>query len=184
MDFPNFDPWNSAPSYPMPSPNFQDEVLGFDSNPAFETASTLTQVGPTQYGPHSLNASPLPHDIQPQSFQSFSDTRATNTPPMGPPTGTRKRKAATLHASDWEPYKTRIIELHIKQDLPLKEVKDKIKKEFGFTAEYVLELAIEGMFFLNSDSYELRKQDTTIPNTHKSMELGQEYQTGGDAGHC
>jgi hypothetical protein len=108
MDFPNFDLWNSAPSYPMPSPNFQDEVLGFDSNPAFETASTLTQVGPTQYGPHSLNASPLPHDIQPQSFQSFSDTRATSTPPMGPPTGTRKRKAPILHASDWELYKARI----------------------------------------------------------------------------
>jgi Clr5 domain len=54
-----------------------------------------------------------------------------------------------LHASDWELYKARIIELHIKQDLPLKEVKDKIEKEFGFIAEYVLELAIEGMFFLN-----------------------------------
>ena len=49
----------------------------------------------------------------------------------------RKRKAPTLRVDAWEPYKARIIELHIEQGLPLGKVKDTIEKEFGFTAEYV-----------------------------------------------
>ncbi|EON63691.1 hypothetical protein W97_02919 [Coniosporium apollinis CBS 100218] len=54
---------------------------------------------------------------------------------MGPPTNPRKRKAPTLRAEDWEPYKARIIELHIKQKLPLRKVKDTIESELGFKAE-------------------------------------------------
>ncbi|KAJ9636760.1 hypothetical protein H2199_007754 [Coniosporium tulheliwenetii] len=54
---------------------------------------------------------------------------------MGPPTNPRKRKAPTLRAEDWEPYKARIIELHIEQNRPLPEVKDTIEREFGFQAE-------------------------------------------------
>jgi hypothetical protein len=49
----------------------------------------------------------------------------------------RKPKAPTLRAHDWEPYKPRILELHIDQKLPLLEVKAKIEQEFGFKAEYV-----------------------------------------------
>lgn len=56
-------------------------------------------------------------------------------PPMGPPTQPRKKKARTLRADDWEPYKAQIIELHITQKLPLRKVKEMIKEEFGFTAE-------------------------------------------------
>ncbi|OCK87054.1 TPR-like protein [Cenococcum geophilum 1.58] len=54
---------------------------------------------------------------------------------MGPPTRPRKRKAPTLRASDWEPYKARIVELHIMEKRPLQEVREAIKMEFGFTAE-------------------------------------------------
>ncbi|KAF2114628.1 hypothetical protein BDV96DRAFT_647324 [Lophiotrema nucula] len=64
-----------------------------------------------------------------------SDANIVPTTPMGPPTQSRKRKAPTLRAEDWEPYRDRIVDLHITQDLPLKEVKQTMKDEFGFSAE-------------------------------------------------
>jgi hypothetical protein len=42
-----------------------------------------------------------------------------------------------LTADAWNPYKDRIVELHIEQNLPLSKVKETMEKEFGFTAEYV-----------------------------------------------
>lgn len=54
---------------------------------------------------------------------------------MDTPTRPRKRKAPTLQAEAWEPYKARILELHITQKLPLKLVKEAIESEYGFTAE-------------------------------------------------
>jgi hypothetical protein len=64
-------------------------------------------------------------------YPSFTRTSSV------PPSETRKWKAQTLRVEDWEPYKSRIMELHIEQDLPLREVKDAIQKEFGLEAEYV-----------------------------------------------
>ncbi|RAR02066.1 TPR-like protein [Stemphylium lycopersici] len=54
---------------------------------------------------------------------------------MGPPKQPRKPKAATLRAADWEPYKKRILELHIEQKKPLHEVKKIIEEEYSFQAE-------------------------------------------------
>jgi hypothetical protein len=51
--------------------------------------------------------------------------------------GSRKRKAPTLRDVDWEPVKRRIIELHITQNISLPDVKERVKKEFGFEATYV-----------------------------------------------
>jgi hypothetical protein len=59
---------------------------------------------------------------------------------MRPPDRPRKRKAATLRADDWEPYKKRILDLHIEQKRPLPEVRQTIKKEYGFEAGYVASL--------------------------------------------
>lgn len=56
---------------------------------------------------------------------------------MGPPDRPRKRKAATLRADDWEPYKKRILDLHIEQKMPLRKVKELIEEKYGFKAEYV-----------------------------------------------
>jgi len=56
--------------------------------------------------------------------------------PMGPPARPRKRKAPTLRTNDWEPYKERILDLHITQKLPLPKVKQMIEEEYGFKAEY------------------------------------------------
>lgn len=86
---------------------------------------------------HSFDPSPALYTHAANNTGSFGDTRITPTIPMGPPTRPRKRKAPTLRASDWEPYKARIVELHIMEKRPLQEVREAIKMEFGFTAEYV-----------------------------------------------
>jgi hypothetical protein len=57
-------------------------------------------------------------------------------PPIHPQERTRKRKAATLRAADWEPYKKRILDLHNVQNLPLSKVKQVMEEEYGFHAEY------------------------------------------------
>ena len=78
------------------------------------------------------------------NHQSASGSRqvsaATEPAPHGAPVGllikSRKRKAPTLKADAWEPYKARVIELHINQAMPLPKVKEIIENEFNFTAEY------------------------------------------------
>ena len=74
------------------------------------------------------------------NHQSASGSRqvsaATEPVPLGAPIKSRKRKAPTLKADAWEPYKARVIELHINQGMPLQKVKEIIDNEFNFTAEY------------------------------------------------
>jgi hypothetical protein len=77
------------------------------------------------------------YTAQPHNVQPLSDIRDIPVPTMGPPIKPRKGKVPTLRSEAWQPYKNRIIELHITQDLPLREVKNIIEKESGFTAEYV-----------------------------------------------
>lgn len=88
------------------------------------------------YVPHSFDPSPSLR-VHPLHNAGQFDDAAQTIPsiPMGPPTRPRKRKAPTLRADAWEPYKARIIELHITQKLPLRKVKEMVKEEFGFTAE-------------------------------------------------
>jgi len=56
---------------------------------------------------------------------------------MDPPPRKRAKKAPTLHARDWTRHKERIIELHINQKLPLREVRDIMEHETRFAAKYV-----------------------------------------------
>ena len=78
------------------------------------------------------------------NHESVSGSRqvsaATEPVPHGAPIGSaiksRKKKAPTLKADAWEPYKARVIELHINQGKPLQKVKEIIENEFNFTAEY------------------------------------------------
>ena len=93
--------------------------------------------------PHSFHPPPALHIHAPHIVESFGDAQAIPAIPMGPPTKPRKRKAPTLRADAWEPYKARIVELHIRQGLPLREVREIIMKEFGFTAEYVSLFKVE-----------------------------------------
>lgn len=90
------------------------------------------------YVPYSFNLSPALHVHPPYSTGHFNNAPQTiPSTPMGPPTRPRKRKAPTLRADAWEPHKARIIELHITQKLPLRKVKEIMKEQHGFTAEYV-----------------------------------------------
>ncbi|KAJ3462636.1 hypothetical protein MRS44_007422 [Fusarium solani] len=93
---------------------------------------------------HVLHPLNLPQEsliYAPQNAGSFGDigdigdTRTMPATPMGPPPKRRKKKAPTLRAKAWEPYKARILELHVTQKLSLEKVKKKIEEEFGFTAE-------------------------------------------------
>lgn len=46
----------------------------------------------------------------------------------------RRRKAPTLREGDWAPYKERLIDLHITQNLPLREVKEVMQRDHDFFA--------------------------------------------------
>lgn len=71
------------------------------------------------------------------SDQLSSDNRDNGISDMGPPKKPRKRKVPTLRADAWEPYKARILELHKARKKPLREVKEILERECGFSAEYV-----------------------------------------------
>ncbi|CEI67481.1 hypothetical protein FVEN_g5585 [Fusarium venenatum] len=82
---------------------------------------------------HLPNPSQRPLISAPQDIASLRDAELTETH-MGPQPKRRKKKAPTLRANDWEPYKALILELHDGQKLPLPKVITMIEKECGFTA--------------------------------------------------
>jgi hypothetical protein len=80
-----------------------------------------------------------------ESAFTFASASAPTAPaggssPMGPPAPPRKRKAPTLRADDWGPYKERILNLHIVQKMSLPKVRQIIEEEYGFKPEYVAPL--------------------------------------------
>lgn len=126
----------------------------------YESYSVHLALDPTlqtqsQGGQLATGSSHIPHTFNPSlasrnneyhehhGMEPATDAQVTPAPSMGPPTRPRKRKAPTLHADAWEPYKARIVELHVEQKLPLKKVKETIEQESGFIAEYVTLLEVE-----------------------------------------
>jgi Clr5 domain len=104
--------------------------------PASETLLPAAQPAHTNnHILHPFDSYPAPYTTQSQDVQPFSDIQDRIVQAMGPSTNTRRKKAPTLRCEAWAPYKDRIIELHITQRLPLREVKVIIEKEFGFVAE-------------------------------------------------
>jgi hypothetical protein len=101
-------------------------------NPALQTEPQGGQFMISSFDPSPSFSIHTQHDAENASY-----TQTTPKIFMGPPSRPRKSKAPTLRAKDWEPYKARIVELHITQGLPLKEVINHIQKEFGFTAGYI-----------------------------------------------
>ena len=99
----------------------------------------------------------------------------TTSSSMGPPPKKRKRKAPTLHSEMWDPYRGRILELHISRGLPLKEVQKIIEAETGFSAKYVLERGFRrNCIFVQYLTKVL--QFASVQNTNKPMGFRQEYQ--------
>lgn len=123
------------PPYQGYDPSLDNTDLGF----RFETTSPMQlhpmgfQTGPIEV-PHSFNAPQPPTSQHDRDMDPMEDIQTVTMPSMGPPSRPRKRKAATIRADAWEPYKARILELHVEQDIPLKKVIEVIKDEFGFTA--------------------------------------------------
>jgi hypothetical protein len=80
--------------------------------------------------------SPVPHHSESAgNTQSEYAAPAGSTSLMDPPARPRKRKAPTLRANDWEPYKERILQLHVEEELPLPKVMQLIEEEYSFKAE-------------------------------------------------
>lgn len=113
---------------------------------SFLAQSTYAQTTAAQDLHHAFEPSPAP-EIQMAGNIDYGDAQAIPSLAMGPPTNPRKRKAPTLRESDWQPYKARILELHIEQKRPLREVKEIIELEFDFTAECVL-LSLDSIYTL------------------------------------
>jgi hypothetical protein len=75
------------------------------------------------------------HDYGFTIFEAHPTGQASQSPE--PSVNSRKRKARTLHESDWAPVKARVIELYYEEDLPLNEVKKAIERDpefIGFEA--------------------------------------------------
>jgi len=124
------------PSYPMEMQVLSNQATESSGiYPIFEELAS--EALPPPVPPISNPPPPLDHPNQAQSLQLPSDVQDIAAPSIPPPTKTRYRKAPTLTAEAWNPYKDRIVELHIEQNLPLSKVKEAMEKEFGFTAEYV-----------------------------------------------
>jgi hypothetical protein len=121
-----------------------DGTFGFGSGLQAQLPSDYSAI--TQpHPPHLSSPSPvLSNDKQHDAelVSNFQPAFAAPVSAMGPPAQpqTRKRKAPTLRADAWEPYKHRILELHVTQGLPLLEVGQKMEDEYGFKAKYVAPL--------------------------------------------
>jgi hypothetical protein len=90
--------------------------------------------GQTSLSPNPNANNPV---VQSQQLPVSNVTSDAGVQPMAPPPNPRKRKAPTLRVDDWHPVKSRVIELHITNKLPLSEVKEMVEHEFksiGFTA--------------------------------------------------
>jgi Clr5 domain len=132
---PSYFTQNQGPSSQAIEPYSTYSIL---EEPAWETLLPAAQSASTNsHLLHSFDSHPAPYTTQSHNVQPFSDIKDRAVQTMGPPTNTRRKKAPTLRCEAWAPYKDRIIELHITQGLPLREVKIIIENDFGFIAEYV-----------------------------------------------
>ena len=130
MEYPTAHPSSFGSHAPEPEHHQPMEVYGINS---VETQPSFVP----NYMPHVFNPFPTTWATQQQDSQNLSNAQDRPAESVGPSKKNRKRKALTLRADIWSPYKDRIIELHIQQNLPLPEVRDIMENEFGFTAEYV-----------------------------------------------
>ncbi|KAF5669520.1 TPR-like protein [Fusarium heterosporum] len=133
------DPWTTTPDF-LGEFAFAEQQnhthYGIDSVSSTSQQLALGMHLAPDEGSHQLNSlqSWVQRSQNEASSNNTKDTQMMPLTPMGPPPKTRKPKAPTRRAKDWEPYKARILELHITQKLPLKQVKELIEDEFGFIA--------------------------------------------------
>lgn len=82
----------------------------------------------------------VPRTLEPMTESSEHNTAILPPPdqtlssPMGPPVTKRAKKASTLNAEAWSLQKDRVLQLHIAEGRPLKEVREIMERDFGFVA--------------------------------------------------
>ena len=120
---------------PIQGPQYHGDSLDLENSASWSIHPSAELDFLDDFG--SVDHLPIPNVYPHINTSTSEDQQRVSQSSMGPPTRTRKRKAPTLRAADWEPYKARIIELHVDQtpSVPLKEVKDIMEREFGFVAE-------------------------------------------------
>ena len=136
MDYPSFD-FPSFFDYELAE---ADNVYATLATPAPEILSPPTQNSfIDNQMPYSFEPLSIPYPTnQPHNLPVTSDSQDENAPSsMSPPPKKRRKKAPTLSADAWEPYKDRIIQLHIYEGQPLRKVKEAMERECNFIAEYV-----------------------------------------------
>jgi hypothetical protein len=203
MDFPPRDLPELAPAYlpplELPHTGYYNALLTqqLDGSYGVNRTSAFTLQAQLYDGPgvttqnhtlHPLNLPTLHPDHARFDFEFAGDSQfasaSTSAPasPMGAPIRLRKRKAATLRADDWEPYKMHILDLHIKQKKTLPEVMRIVEEKYGFKAEYVAVVrARQSKQVLSPVLTQTCMQATAVPIAHQPMGKGQERQAAGDA---
>ena len=122
---------------PWTSNHYSSSTPYGDTIPQAVDRDTIVQQSNIDNGRTALSPVRFPNvpavQSQPPVYDEVLDTITQS---MAPPTS-RRKKAPTLRSKGWEPVKDRIFELHITQNLPLSEVKEKVEREYktiGFSA--------------------------------------------------
>ena len=120
FDFGN-DLWDASLDI-LPFAGFDDQIDSlYDSRPLRQQEDadqTMSFAGLATVNPSSARI-----------MQSVSDID------VSPPIKTRKSKAQILRDCDWEPFRDLLVDLHIRQDQTLTEVKAYMEREHAFVAE-------------------------------------------------
>jgi hypothetical protein len=201
MDFPSLKLPNLAPGDPSqlgfpnttnhhPAPQQAYAVYGVEIMPMFTiqahglSGQTATRQNNAPYF-SSLSPALLSqgqHDVG--SVDNAQSEFAAPAASMGPPSQPRKKKAMTLRANDWEPYRERILQLHVEEKVPLLKAKKMIEDEHGFKAEYVAPAHRRQTEPSDVLLTQARQQVAAISNTYQSVGKGQECKAERDASDC
>jgi hypothetical protein len=174
------EPWPLFPqSFSSFPTNEQPQAYQYGSNrwPALHNVESAQPAVNQPEVFHLPNPPQKPVISAPQDTISLDNAELTAAP-MAPPPKRRKKKAPTLRAKDWEPYKNRILELHITQKLALPKVKTMIEEEFNFTAEYDPTIICKIKHQLTAF------KSTPVSNPYNSMGKGQKRQARRDGCDC
>lgn len=134
-------PGGTYPTFPFDAPSGypvqlveQENIDGPTQNQDLQTQHQIRQLAVSLVRTPCPDRPRLTHGSNKPALKVNRKAIVSANRPIKP----RKKKAPTLNADAWQPYKARIIELYREHDLPLKAVKAKIEEEYPhFTAEYV-----------------------------------------------
>lgn len=108
-----FDSTFPTPSHHIAQQPYEPYGIDLEIDSTWQMQGLDRQMTPRQsYISHPFDSSPAIQTYEYNDAESAAYAQAVPLTSIGPPTRTRKRKAPTLRAEDWEPHKARIIDLH------------------------------------------------------------------------